>query len=163
MHHLVRDVRSFMQLCDQVPESGPPRTLPAAASKFRVELLLEEVREYLDADTAGDVVEIADALADIIYIVVGTAVAHRIPLDRVWREVQRSNMAKVHQHGEIVRSDTGKILKPDGWVGPAVAAIIDDASKAHDLPAATKETPDGSTSDPHFSPPFQSPDSDAAS
>jgi len=96
--------------------------------KLRVKLLREEVIEYLDGESFNDLVEVADALADIIYIACGTAVSYGIPLDDVFAEVHRSNMAKLVD-GKVIRREDGKIQKPEGWTAPDVAGVL---KKSHD-------------------------------
>ncbi len=93
---------------------------------MRARLLDEEVREFHNALSEDDnIIELADALADIIYIVVGTALEFGIPLDRVWTEVQRSNMAKVDPTtGKAKHRVDGKILKPEGWTPPDIVAAF---------------------------------------
>ncbi len=77
------------------------------------------------ADMLNDFVEIADGIADSIYVLIGTALELGIPLDRVWKEVQRSNMAKSDpETGEVRRREDGKILKPDGWTPPNILGIF---------------------------------------
>jgi predicted HAD superfamily Cof-like phosphohydrolase len=72
--------------------------------------------------------DIADAIADSIYVLVGTALEYGIPLDRVWNAVQAANMAEVDPVTGLVRKRTdGKILKPDGWLPPDIAGILQTA------------------------------------
>ena len=80
---------------------------------LRYNLLKEEFEEYETAESNDDIVEIADALADIIYIACGTAVSYGIPLDKIFDEVHRSNMAKLVD-GKVLRREDGKIKKPEG-------------------------------------------------
>lgn len=87
-------------------------------------LLMEEFDEYLDAEKNDDIVEVADALADMCVIILGTAAAYGIPLAAVFEEVHRSNMAKVMPDGTVKRRGDGKILKPDGWTPPDIAAVL---------------------------------------
>ena len=91
--------------------------------QLRARLLEEEYDEYLEAEWKDDIVEIADALADIIYIACGTAVSYGIPLDRVFAEVHRSNMAKLVD-GKPIRREDGKVLKPEGWTPPDTKGAI---------------------------------------
>jgi predicted HAD superfamily Cof-like phosphohydrolase len=91
---------------------------------LRVALLREEFEEYLDAEDNNDIVEIADALGDIIYIACGTAIAYGIPLELVFNEIQRSNMAKLVD-GKVLRREDGKIMKPEGWQPPDIKAILE--------------------------------------
>ncbi len=72
----------------------------------------------------SQLIDVADALADKIYIDVGTALEFGIPLDRVWSEVQRANMAKVGPDGKVMRRADGKILKPEGWSPPDVEKAV---------------------------------------
>ena len=94
--------------------------------KLRVKLLREEVREYMDGESFNNIIEVADALADIIYIACGTAVSYGIPLDDVFAEVHRSNMAKLVNGKPIYRED-GKVLKPEGWMPPDIKGVLDKA------------------------------------
>jgi predicted HAD superfamily Cof-like phosphohydrolase len=91
---------------------------------LRMRLLSEEWEEYRSAEYDNDIVEIADALADIIYIACGTAVSYGIPLDEIFNEVHRSNMAKLVD-GKVLRREDGKIQKPEGWTAPDIKSIID--------------------------------------
>jgi len=90
---------------------------------LRVNLIAEEIEEYMDAEENNDIVEIADALADIIYIACGTAVSYGIPFDEIFNEVHRSNMAKLVD-GKVLRRADGKIQKPEGWTAPDIKSII---------------------------------------
>jgi predicted HAD superfamily Cof-like phosphohydrolase len=90
---------------------------------LRMRLLEEEYNEYIEAEVTNNIVEIADALADIIYIACGTAVSYGIPLDRVFAEVHRSNMAKLVD-GKPIRREDGKILKPEGWTPPDTKGAV---------------------------------------
>ena len=94
--------------------------------KLRVKLLKEEFIEYMDGESFNDLVEVADALADIIYIACGTAVSYGIPLDDVFAEVHRSNMAKLVD-GKVIRREDGKIQKPEGWTPPDIKGVLDKA------------------------------------
>ncbi len=104
MKHVLEQVRLFNET-GRVAMPG----FDAADRDLRIRLLEEEWNEYLEAEGFDDLVGIADALADMIYIIAGTALVYGIPLDRVFDEVQRSNMSKFAD-GVNVRED-GKILK----------------------------------------------------
>jgi predicted HAD superfamily Cof-like phosphohydrolase len=119
------DVKDFHQAFGQ--RIGEKPELPDIEErKLRIKLLDEEVFEYTDAEYADDLVEIADALADIIYIACGTAVSYGIPLDDVFAEVHRSNMAKLVD-GKVIRREDGKIQKPEGWTAPDIRSVLDKA------------------------------------
>ena len=110
--------RAFGQRVGEIPE------LPDLAERdLRVKLLREEFKEYIDAEIENDLVEIADALADIIYIACGTAVSYGIPLDDVFESVHASNMAKLVD-GKVIRRADGKVQKPEGWQPPDIKRIL---------------------------------------
>lgn len=101
-----------------------PDAAPDNRRQLRVSLLLEEVREYIEAELANDLVGIADALADMAYIIHGTAHEYGIPLDEVSGEVHRSNMSKVGPDGKAEVRPDGKILKGPGFTRPDIAGIL---------------------------------------
>lgn len=91
---------------------------------LRRRLLVEEFNEYIAAEQADDMVEIADGLADLIYIACGTALSYGIPLASVFSRVHTSNMAKLGPDGKpVVRAD-GKVTKPAGWEPPKIAELL---------------------------------------
>lgn len=128
-----------------------PRFLDNKRHEFRVKLIDEEFTEFKDAVITKDLVEAADALADLVYVVIGTAVEMGIPFEAVWRAVQYSNMDKrmnpKHSMtcalmqspadapercncGAVAYTETGKTKKPEGWIEPqgAIAEILKLAS-----------------------------------
>lgn len=125
------DVRDFHQTFGQ--RIGEKPEFPDDDErKLRVKLLREEFLEYLDGESFNDLVEVADALADIIYIACGTAVSYGIPLDDVFAEVHRSNMAKLVD-GKLIRREDGKIQKPEGWTAPDIKKILTKAQEDYTL------------------------------
>ena len=125
------DVRDFHQAFGQ--RIGEKPEFPDEDErKLRVKLLREEFTEYLDGESFNDLVEVADALADIIYIACGTAVSYGIPLDDVFAEVHRSNMAKLVD-GKVIRREDGKIQKPEGWTAPNIKKILTKAQEDYIL------------------------------
>lgn len=102
----------------------PTLDVPAAELRLRQDLLDEEVAELREAVAAGDVVAVADALADIVYIACGTAQALGIPFDDVFAEVHRANMSKLGADGHPVLRADGKVLKGPAYTGPDVAGVL---------------------------------------
>lgn len=96
--------------------------------KLRIDLLREEFQEYVDAAEAGDLVEVADALADMVYVIYGTACEYGIPLDAVLDEVHESNMSKLGPDGTPVRRADGKVLKGVAFRPPDVRRVLDEHS-----------------------------------
>ena len=115
----INDVKAFHRAF-----GAPIRTTPAIPSdeerQLRWDLVVEEMSELGEAFANDDMIEISDALADLIYVAIGMALVYGIPLDEVWEEVQNSNMQKL---GGGVRED-GKILKPDDWEPPRIAEVL---------------------------------------
>lgn len=105
----------------------PVDELPAAEVDLRRRLLAEEFQEYLTAIDTGDVVSVADALADMVYVIYGTALHYGIDLDAVIAEVHRSNMTKTGHDG-------GKAVKGPGYQRPDIAAVLDAQHTARTAP-----------------------------
>ena len=107
----------------------PIRPLPSAdidhaLASLRVALLEEEVSEFVAASERGDVVGIADALADIVYVAYGTALTYGIDLDAVLHEVHRSNMSKLGSDGKPLIRDDGKVLKSGLYFPPDIESVL---------------------------------------
>lgn len=94
-----------------------------AERNLRMKLLKEEFDEYMEAEETDDFIEVADALADLIYIACGTAASYGIPLNKVFEEVHRSNMAKLVD-GKPLKREDGKVIKPAGWTPPDIEGVI---------------------------------------
>jgi len=123
MSNWYEDVKDFHLAFRQRVGNAP--YLPGEEERIlRRKLLKEEFYEYLDGEDKNDIVEIADALADLIYIACGTAVSYGIPLDKVFAEVHRSNMAKLVDGKPLYRED-GKVMKPAGWTPPDVKGVLE--------------------------------------
>lgn len=103
--------------CGWLP-ACPMVSVPEWVRDMRLALLNEEVQELREVIEAGDIVKIADALADIEYVVRGTAVVYGIPSDAVFAEVHRSNMTKVN------RADQAKLIKGREYEPPRIAEIL---------------------------------------
>ena len=94
---------------------------------LRFRLMEEENLEYLEATKNNDIVEIADALGDILYILCGTILAHGLQhkIVKVFNEIQRSNMSKLDINGKPVIREDGKILKGPNYFKPNIKGILD--------------------------------------
>jgi predicted HAD superfamily Cof-like phosphohydrolase len=96
----------------------PTTDIPGPVRRCRQALLAEEVGELTEAILYGDITKIADALGDIVYVAVGTAVTYGIPFDAVLAEVHRSNMTKVNT------PDEAKLAKGTGYEAPDIAGVL---------------------------------------
>lgn len=94
---------------------------------LRYNLMKEENEEYLEACRKGDVVEIADALGDQLYILFGTILKHGLQhkIEEVYDEIHRSNMSKLDENGKPIFREDGKILKSDRYFKPEIHRIIE--------------------------------------
>jgi len=121
---MIDDVEAFHKASGQLILGDDQR--PGLTRRvLRHRLLREEMNELEDALIGSDIVEVADAYADIIYIVLGSALMHigKERFLRVWSEVHRTNMAKC-PNGKSTSREDGKIVKPDGWTPPDIAGIL---------------------------------------
>lgn len=100
----------------------------SGTTALRIKLLLEEVAEYIEAEVAGDLVEVADALTDIHYIAAGTEDIYGLPGAELFEHIHENNMSKLGADGKPIRRDDGKILKPDNYVAPDVRSILSSHS-----------------------------------
>lgn len=95
---------------------------------LRYTLMREENEEYLDAAQKGDMVEIADALGDMFYILCGTMLKHGLEdkIESVFREIQASNMSKLDENGHPIYREDGKVLKSALYRKPDIASILEN-------------------------------------
>jgi predicted HAD superfamily Cof-like phosphohydrolase len=93
---------------------------------LRFNLMKEENEEYLEAAKRGDIVEIADALGDMLYILCGTINAHGLQdkMSEVFEEIQRSNMSKLDENGRPIYREDGKVMKSNRYFKPDIAGIL---------------------------------------
>jgi len=105
---------------------GKP-TLDIQTKTMRMSLILEEVEEYVRGLLNEDIVEVADALADLVYVVYGAAIEHGIDLNEVIKEVHRSNMSKLHHEtNEPIYREDGKVLKGEKYFPPDIEKVLNN-------------------------------------
>lgn len=109
-------------------ESQPNAALSPEISKLRFELMKEENEEYLQAVKDNDLVEIGDALGDMLYILCGTIIAHGFQnkIEAIFDEIQRSNMSKLGADGKPIYREDGKVLKGPGYFKPDLKKILNE-------------------------------------
>lgn len=93
---------------------------------LRYKLMREENEEYLEAANNNDLVEVADALGDMLYILCRTIIEHGMQhkIDEVFNEIQRSNMSKLGADGKPIYREDGKVLKGPNYFGPDIPSIL---------------------------------------
>jgi len=101
--------------------------LGEAKNMLRFNLMDEENKEYLEAAAANDMVEVADALGDMLYILCGTILEHgmQYKIDEVFQEIQRSNMSKLGSDGKPIYREDGKVLKGPNYFKPNIKEILE--------------------------------------
>lgn len=104
----------------------PQAMLPTADIELRYNLMKEENEEYLEAAKNGDLVEIADALGDQLYILCGTILKHGLQdkIAEVFEEIQRSNMSKLDANGNPIYREDGKVLKSEQYFKPDIESVL---------------------------------------
>lgn len=118
-------VAEFHKAFDLPMRQFPSADIGESLARLRVALLEEEVGEFVMASEKGDLVAIADALADITYVIYGTALTYGIDLDSVLHEVHRSNMSKLGSDGKPLIRDDGKVLKSERYFPPDIASVLE--------------------------------------
>lgn len=96
----------------------------AKTSELRYELIREELEELREAIDKKDIVEIADALTDILYVTYGAGHAWGIDLDSCYHEVHRSNMSKLGPNGTPIYREDGKVMKGPNYSPPNLVPIV---------------------------------------
>ena len=91
---------------------------------LRVSLIKEELDELIEAMNKKDLVEVADALTDILYVTYGAGHAFGINLDDCFEEVQNSNMSKLDKDGKPIYNDKGKVMKGPNYFKPDLSKFI---------------------------------------
>ena len=109
-------------------ENKPTASLNEAITTLRFNLMKEENEEYLEAAKEGNLVEVGDALGDMLYILCGTIISHGFQdkMEAIFDEIQRSNMSKLGEDGKPIYRDDGKVLKGPNYFKPNLKAIIEE-------------------------------------
>ncbi len=92
--------------------------------ELRKSLLQEEYNEYLQGEENHDIVEIADALGDMLYIIYGTCVSYGIDIDEVFAEIHASNLSKLGEDDKPIYREDGKVMKGPNYFKPDIKSIL---------------------------------------
>ena len=93
-------------------------------NKLRIDLIKEELDELTEAMKSKDLLEVADALTDILYVTYGAGHAFGIDLDKCFDEVQNSNMSKIGENGEPIYNESGKVMKGPNYFKPDLSKFV---------------------------------------
>ena len=104
----------------------PKADLGVDKNKLRFNLMKEENEEYFEAANNNDIVEVADALGDMLYILCGTIIEHGMQhkIDEIFSEIQNSNMSKLGADGNPIYREDGKVLKGPNYFKPDIMGIL---------------------------------------
>ena len=127
MEKIIKNVEEFHDSFGIKNNYQPTVELTKDEITLRFNLMKEENEEYLEAALKGDLVEVADALGDQLYILCGTILKHGLQhkIEEVFEEIQRSNMSKLDSNGKPIYREDGKILKSELYFKPNIKAIIE--------------------------------------
>ena len=114
-----RDQEKFMRACDQTVEDFNIKQFG-----LYVSLIEEESKELKVAIDNNDHVEVLDALVDILVVTIGAAHSMGADVEGAWKEVMRTNFAKIMEDGKVRKREYGKVLKPTGWTPPVLAPFV---------------------------------------
>ena len=93
-------------------------------NKLRVDLIKEELEELTEAMNNKDLLEVADALTDILYVTYGAGHAFGVDLDKCFEEVQNSNMSKLDENGKPIYNESGKVMKGPNYFKPNLSKFV---------------------------------------
>jgi len=127
MQDKINAVKAFHTAFKIGHRETPKADLGLDKNLLRYELMREENEEYLEAAKTNDLVEVADALGDMLYILCGTIIEHGMQhkIEEVFEEIQRSNMSKLGADGEPIYREDGKLLKGPNYFKPKIKDILE--------------------------------------
>jgi predicted HAD superfamily Cof-like phosphohydrolase len=118
-----KKVGIFMKIFGQEIKTKPSFSTDKI-NKLRIDLIKEELDELTEAKNNKDLLEVADALTDILYVTYGAGHAFGIDLDKCFEEVQNSNMSKLDENGKAIYNEAGKIMKGPNYFKPDLSKFI---------------------------------------
>lgn len=127
MQKQINSVKEFHTAFGIGHSETPIADLGETKNTLRYHLMKEENEEYLEAVKNNDLVEIADALGDMMYILCGTIIEHGLQdkIEAVFDEIQRSNMSKLGEDGKPIYREDGKVMKGPNYFKPDFTKILE--------------------------------------
>ena len=116
-------VGTFMKTFGQEVKTKPSFSTEKI-NKLRIDLIKEELQELTEAMNSKDLLEVADALTDILYVTYGAGHAFGIDLDKCFEEVQNSNMSKLDENGNPIYNESGKVMKGPNYFKPDLSKFV---------------------------------------
>lgn len=126
MKNKLKAVQQFHEAFGLGVAQQPTVELTKEVLQLRYKLMAEENDEYLEAALNNDMVEVADALGDMLYILCGTILEHgmQYKIEEVFNEIQRSNMSKLGANGKPIYREDGKVMKGPNYFKPNILKIL---------------------------------------
>jgi|ERR1700677_686931 len=123
MNRMQEQILEFIKAVGQ--EHYEITTIPEPKTKgLRMKLIYEETQELFEAIVNDNIVGVADGIADLLYVVIGTAIAYGIDVEKIFDEVHRSNMSKIWPDGTVRKNEYGKVLKPPTFSPPNLKDLL---------------------------------------
>ena len=116
-------VKTFMNTYGQEVKNTPEFP-DSKIVQLRIDLIQEELNELKEAINNNDIIEVADALTDILYVTYGAGHSFGVDLDSCFNEVQNSNMSKLGDNGKPIYNESGKVMKGPNYFKPNIKKII---------------------------------------
>ena len=126
MKHQIEAVKIFHEVYKLSYKENPTTDIGLDKIKLRFNLMAEENQEYFQAAKNNDLVEVADALGDMLYILCGTIIEHGMQdkIEEVFDEIQKSNLSKLGEDGKPIYRNDGKVMKGPNYFKPNISKVL---------------------------------------
>ena len=126
MKHQIEAVKIFHEVYKLSYKENPTTDIGLDKIKLRFNLMAEENQEYFQAAKNNDLLEVADALGDMLYILCGTIIEHGMQdkIEEVFDEIQKSNLSKLGEDGKPIYRDDGKVMKGPNYFKPNISKVL---------------------------------------
>ena len=126
MKHQINSVKIFHEVYKLSYEDSPVADIGIDKINLRFKLMAEENQEYFEAAKNNDIVEVADALGDMLYILCGTIIEHGMQdkIEEIFDEIQKSNLSKLGDDGKPIYRNDGKVMKGPNYFKPKISEIL---------------------------------------
>ena len=126
MKHQINSVKIFHEVYNLSYKDSPIADIGIDKINLRFKLMEEENQEYFEAAKNNDIVEVADALGDMLYILCGTIIEHGMQdkIEEIFDEIQKSNMSKLGEDGKPIYRNDGKVMKGPNYFKPNISEIL---------------------------------------
>ena len=126
MKHQINSVKIFHEVYKLSYKDSPVADIGIDKINLRFKLMAEENQEQFEAAKNNDIVEVADALGDMLYILCGTIIEHGMQdkIEEIFDEIQKSNLSKLGDDGKPIYRNDGKVMKGPNYFKPKISEIL---------------------------------------